>query len=187
MAVIIRKYKSEDRESCRKICIETAAPDRVKTEKQRQSLVTVYSDSYVDFEKNICFVAEEDGHVVGYILCAPDTQAYCKNAMRHHIRPMLKTDPVTALLTMGEFAAYRFLAKRRSAHMHIDILPSHQRMGIGTRFVNALLEELRTQSVNGLFLITDTGNKKGPRFYEKYGFNLSYKVFFALVYTIDFK
>ncbi len=186
MSVIIRKYKREDREACRNICIQTAAPERVRTESQRKSLVTVYSDSYVDFEKNICFVAEDDGNVVGYILCAPDTKAYCKNAMKHHILPMMKNDPVTALLTMGEFAIYNLLARRRSAHMHIDILPSHQRMGLGTRFVNTLLEELRNESVNGLFLITDTGNKKGPRFYEKYGFTLSYKVFFALVYTIDF-
>lgn len=188
MEVFIRKYTPSDREACRHICIQTAAAQRVKTEKQRQALVTVYSDSYVDFEKNLCYVAQdEQGTVCGYILCAPDTKAYCKNAMRNHILPLMKHSPVAAFSAIAEFAVFLLLSRKRSAHMHIDILPTHQRMGLGTKFVDTLIRQLREDGVNGLFLITDTGNKKGPRFYQKYGFKLSYKVLFALVYTLDFQ
>ena len=188
MAVIIRKYKPEDREACRHICIATAAPARVKTEKQRKALSCIYSDSYVDFNENICFVAEDDEKgVVGYILCAPDTKAYCRNAIRNHILPLLKTSPVDALGALGEFAVFCLLSVQRPAHMHIDILESHQRMGLGTQLVNTLLAALREQKCKGLFLITDTGNKKGPQFYNKYGFKLSCKILFALIYTIDFE
>ncbi len=185
MAVIIRKYNSNDRQACQHICIATADPSRVKTQKQCDGLASVYSDSYVDFDKNICYVAEdEDCGVVGYILCAPDTKAYCCNAMRNHIKPLLKTSTLNALAAIGEFAVYMLLSKKYPAHMHIDILPSHQRMGLGTQLVDTLLAQLRNANVKSMFLITDTGNKKGPRFYEKYGFELSYKILFALVYTI---
>lgn len=188
MAVIIRKYKREDRKACQHICIATAAPSRVKTEKQRKALSCIYSDSYVDFDENICFVAEDDEKgVVGYILCAPDTVAYCRNALKNHILPLFKTAPGDALGAMAEFAVFCLLAVKRPAHMHIDILESHQRMGLGTRLVNTLLTELKEQKCKGLFLITDTGNKKGPQFYNKYGFTLSHKILFALVYTIDFE
>lgn len=188
MAVIIRKYKSEDREACQHICIATAAPERVRTEKQKTALACVYSDSYIDFDENICFVAEdEEAGVVGYILCAPDTKAYCRNALRHHILPLFKSAPSNAFAAVGEFFVFCLLADKRPAHMHIDILPTHQRIGLGTRMVDTLFAELRRKNVKGLFLITDTGNKKGPRFYEKYGFKLTHKIFFALVYTVDFK
>lgn len=186
MAVIIRKYKTLDREACRKICIETAAPSRVKTEKQRKALVTVYSDSYVDFEENTCFVAQDDnGEVVGYILCAPDTKKYCRHALKNHIIPLFKISPTAALTAMAEFAAFCVLSNKRPAHMHIDILASHQRMGIGTQLVNTLLSQLKADGVPSLFLITDTGNTKGPAFYNKYGFCLRYKIFFALIYTLE--
>lgn len=188
MAVIIRKYKPSDREACQNICIATAAPERVKTEKQQKTLACIYSDSYVDFSENICFVAEdEEKGVVGYILCAPDTKAYCRNALKNHILPLFKTAPVDALLAMGEFAAFCVLSIKHPAHMHIDILESHQRMGLGTQLVNTLLAALKEQNCKGLFLITDTGNKKGPQFYNKYGFTLKHKILFALVYTIDFE
>ncbi|MBR2412900.1 MAG: GNAT family N-acetyltransferase [Clostridia bacterium] len=187
MAVIIRKYQPSDREACQYICIATAAPERVKTEKQRKALSCIYSDSYVDFTENICFVAEDDAKgVVGYILCAPDTKAYCRNALKHHILPLLKTAPADALGAMAEFAVFCLLSVKRPAHMHIDILESHQRMGLGTQLVNTLLAALKEQKCKGLFLITDTGNKKGSQFYNKYGFTLSHKILFALVYTIDF-
>ncbi len=187
MAVLIRKYKADDREACRNICIATAAPERVKTEKQRKALSCIYSDSYVDFNENICFVAEDDEKgVVGYILCAPDTKRYCRHALKNHILPLFGTSPVDALGALGEFAVFCLLAFKRPAHMHIDILESHQRMGLGTKLVNTLLAELKAQKSKGLFLITDTGNKKGPQFYNKYGFKLSHKILFALIYTIDF-
>ena len=187
MAVIIRKYKPEDRTACQHICIATAAPERVKTQKQREALACIYSDSYVDFEKNICFVAEDtEVGVVGYILCAPDTFAYCRNALVHHILPLLKKSPVNALTAMGEFLVFCLLALSRPAHMHIDILDSHQRQGLGTKLVNTLFDALKQEGIPGLFLITDTGNKKGPQFYNKYGFTLRYKVLFALIYTMDF-
>lgn len=187
MSVIIRKYKTEDREACQKICVATAAPSRVKTQNQQKALACVYSDSYVDFEKNICFVAEdEEQGVVGYILCAPDTRSYCRNALKNHILPLFKYAPLNAIASLGEFGVFCLLSFKRPAHMHIDILESHQRMGLGTKLVNTLLDTLKENKCKGLFLITDTGNKKGPQFYNKYGFKLSHKILFALVYTIDF-
>ena len=186
MSVIIRKYKAEDREACQKICIETAAPSRVQTEKQRKALATGYSDSYVDFEGNRCFVAQTDnGEVVGYILCAPDTKKYCRHALRYHILPLMKVSPPAALSAMAEFCVFCLLSVKRPAHMHIDILPTHQRMGIGTQLVNTLLSQLKSDGVPSLFLITDTGNTKGPAFYNKYGFCLRYKILSALVYTME--
>ena len=76
-------------------------------------------------------------------------------------------------------------APSRPAHMHIDILPTHQRMGIGTQLVNTLLSQLKSDGVPSLFLITDIGNTKGPAFYNKYGFCLRYKILSALVDTME--
>ena len=187
MAVIIRKYEKSDREACQKICIATAAPERVATEKQKSSLAAVYSDSYVDFDENICFVAEDDAMgVVGYILCAPDTKRFCGYSVKNHILPLLRLSPMAALTALGEYLVYILLSRKHPAHIHIDIMESHQRQGLGTKMVNTLFDELKHRRIPGVFLITDTGNKKGPNFYRKYGFILRHKILFALVYTLDF-
>ena len=56
------------------------------------------------------------------------------------------------------------------AHLHIDILPGYQRMGIGHGLMDALMANYRKKGVKGVMLGVDPNNIKGISFYKKYGF-----------------
>ena len=61
--------------------------------------------------------------------------------------------------------------KNYPAHLHIDIDSNYQRLGIGTRLMDALINHLKAKGVKpGLMLVVGATNEQGRNFYKKYGF-----------------
>ena len=58
--MLIRTYEDRDRERVEEICVITD-----NSHLERNLLFTLYCHYYIDYEKENCFVAEEDGKVVG--------------------------------------------------------------------------------------------------------------------------
>ncbi len=56
------------------------------------------------------------------------------------------------------------------AHMHIDIDPEYQRMGIGRSLIDALVEKLHSEGSKGLMLFVSPENTGAIKFYTSYGF-----------------
>jgi GNAT superfamily N-acetyltransferase len=63
------------------------------------------------------------------------------------------------------------------AHLHIDILPEHQRQGWGRKLIDAAVRQLSTEGesadgkkLEGLWLCMDPRNKEAASFYERLGF-----------------
>ena len=79
----------------------------------------------------------------------------------------------------------RKLKKRYPAHLHIDILPVGQRMGIGTALVDRLREKLRSEGIPGVFLICGAKNEKGVNFYRKYGFKEIKKLPGSIIFATE--
>ena len=71
--MLIRTYEDRDRERVEEICVITD-----NSHLERNLLFTLYCHYYIDYEKENCFVAEEDGKVVGYIISAKDNNTISK-------------------------------------------------------------------------------------------------------------
>ena len=56
------------------------------------------------------------------------------------------------------------------AHLHIDLLPEYQHMGLGRKLMDALCDKLRSKNVKGVMLTVWSNNHNAIKFYEKYGY-----------------
>ncbi len=165
----IRPYAPRDRARLREICLATAPPRVYEDAKLREWILLMYSDYYAECEPETCFVAVDDADTaVGYVISAPDWRQY-----RRQFLPYLPR-----VWRCSRKAAKNWLfhpvegvfAKEYPAHLHIDILPEYQRLGLGHQLMDALAAALRERGVPGVALGCGSGNTKGNAFYEKYGF-----------------
>ena len=180
----IRGYEPKDFDDVRFVCLNSEGPCDLD-EDGRFFILTTYCDYYIEREPENCFVAaDENDRAVGYIICAKDYDAY------HRV---FESEYLPRLSSLS--AKHRFDAKNSTimqkkykadypAHMHIDLLPEYQRMGLGSRMVDTLRDHLRSQNVPGVMLTVGSGNKVGQSFYNKYGFTLLKKFLTEYAYGI---
>ena len=75
----IRSLKKQDISSAEYICLITAAKEIKDTQSKALRTLLMYNRCYTRTQKSSCFVAEdENGRVVGYILCAESLTKYLK-------------------------------------------------------------------------------------------------------------
>ncbi|MBO5655349.1 MAG: GNAT family N-acetyltransferase [Clostridia bacterium] len=177
MIMDIRAYKEKDRENCRDICHKTAtAPKYVKS---KELVCLLYCDYYIDNEPDNCFVlADEEDNAIGYILSAEDDWAYGK-AMKAYLKKAGRISFSEKIMHHIASLMEKSVAKRYPAHLHIDILPEGQRMGYGTKLIEALEAHLRGKGVKGVRLGVGGDNTGAHSFYEANGYTLlkNYKSF----------
>lgn len=76
MALKIRPYRVADRAAVRSICFETGlmGDSVAPVYGDRESFADLFTAYYTDHEPGSCFVVDDDGRVVGYLLGALDTR-----------------------------------------------------------------------------------------------------------------
>lgn len=148
----------------------------------------VYAEPYVFMSNTLGFVlctSDQDGsggeRVVGYILCALDTQTY-EAELREKWWPALRQQYPTSISEgtpddikyINMFArppsTDPLLAEAYPAHMHIDLLPETQRKGWGRRMVALLVDEIQSRGGKKIHLGIDPRNETARQFYLKIGF-----------------
>jgi ribosomal protein S18 acetylase RimI-like enzyme len=72
-------------------------------------------------------------------------------------------------------AEHNELFRHYPAHLHINILPSHQRRGHGRKLISAFLNQIRSQqeesgTAKGIQLVMAGNNAAGEKFYQSCGF-----------------
>ena len=190
---LIRPYSAADRDAVAEICHRTGymGEDAAPHFADRTLFAMIFALAYTDLEPEHCFVADDAGEVVGYCLGTPDTETQQKKYMEVQVPRMLRhlltrtswrhpRDLITVLRWKrlveepGEEQAKRLaeLRSRFPAHLHIDLLPSHHRRGLGTRLLDTFLAHLEELGVQGLHLATSTENRAAVPFYEAMGFKL---------------
>lgn len=169
-AIQIRPFRVSDQKALEAICLDTAADSLKKSQKDREYLLWLYCRYYTDCCPDTVFVADDGDGAIGYILCAPEYRAFLKSFRKTALLPLLRLRPLQGLAAYAGLRAQSRFGRKYSAHLHIDILPACQRMGLGTKLMDALCAELKRRGVNGVFLTVDAKNEKGVRFYQKYGF-----------------
>ncbi len=170
--VSIRKYEAKDYEGVRFACLNSEGPDEVPSHDTGIFILDTFCNYYIENEPENCFVLDDDGKAVGYIICAENFDKFKETYDREYLPRSKKFDEKNY---EWAFNAYNYQEKFKDeypAHLHIDILPEYQRLGMGGKLVSALCEHLSSKGVKGVCLTCGPKNEKAVNFYKKRGFTL---------------
>lgn len=186
----IRKYKSQDRDSVRKIAFDTALLGNSASAffEDREVLEDFLTSYFLDYEPESCWVAEAEGKVIGYLLGAKNEEAVNKVFSKKILLKLLWKAFKKGIifkkkcfvfifysiksLLKGEFKAPHFF-EEYPAVLHINIDEAFRGQGIGSKLIAIYLDYLKSQKVRGVHF--PTLSDRAANFYEKLGFKLLYK------------
>ncbi|GFZ30831.1 hypothetical protein CSC2_13570 [Clostridium zeae] len=135
----------------------------------------MFNDYFTEQEPEHIWVAvDKDDKPIGYVICNTDYIRY-KQLMYQIYYPRLKE---LSPEDIEFFESFLFdldkVAYNHPAHFHIDILPGHQREGIGHKLLDALGKQLISEEFETMMLYASSRNSVGYYFYLKYGFKEIY-------------
>ncbi len=183
-----RPYRAQDHEAVSAILYRTGflGEDLAGTGlfEDRALFALINTEGYLRYHPSSAFVAfdETDGKVIGYVMGAPDTRRYQRVFARRmqwrinlraflvswwkhpeSFRQALQWARAATDLPSGLYDEY-------PAHLHINVLPEYQRLGIGERLIRLFEQRMASRGVRGIHLITSNRNRKALPFYLKNGF-----------------
>lgn len=168
--IVIRPYEGGDHPDMITILCATASESYRSSESRRKALEPLFLDYYINEEKENCFVAVSAGHVVGYVISSVDFAKYRK-AMKNKYLPLAKElckplykDGRNIMLTL------RLISRHYPNHLHIDILPSFQKQGIGHRLLSALGDRYLSIGVPCLVVCPILKGSGPESYYTHFGF-----------------
>jgi ribosomal protein S18 acetylase RimI-like enzyme len=154
------------------------ADEKSQTEEKAGKIIsTIYSAYYIKEEAENAFVLEDDGLVVGYIVCAKNYKDYSKKFRKIYAEEVKKLDFSAGVFAKMLPLTYLVFSKKYPAHLHIDINADFTGNGNGTKMMTALLEHLKSKNVKGVMLIVGAHNTAAVRFYKRNGFKILCSLF----------
>jgi ribosomal protein S18 acetylase RimI-like enzyme len=181
----IRPYRPEDLPALHRVCLRTAAhggdASGVISDPELPGLL--YAMPYLVREPDLCWVATDDsGEVAGYILGTCDSRAFADWSEREWFPPLRARFPFpppdrqgleeTFLRILHEGYRAPSIVAEYPAHLHIDLLPSLQKRGMGRRLLQVFSDALRDRGVQGVHLGVNHANPGACAFYAKMGFQV---------------
>jgi ribosomal protein S18 acetylase RimI-like enzyme len=188
MAATLRPFKATDTDSVLQIAADTAFfgdPVEHFMEDRRLFCDAMYC-YYIMREAAYAWVAEDEGHVLGFLVGCIDTKAYPRNYVFHTL-PGLTINLLTARYRIGRrtcqyigglvrtlfrHGVFRMDLNAYPAHLHINVTAAARGQGIGRRLLQAYLDQLQQLAVPGVHLHTTDQNIVACKLYEKMGFQL---------------
>lgn len=168
----IRPYEEKDKENVRYVCLNSDGPCK-SSKRTRNFILTTYCDYFIEKEGENCFVAaDENDKAIGYIICTEDFDKFKECFTAEYLPKFKKYEYKRRRSALRSIIPQEKYKDEYPAHLHIDVLPEYQRMGLGHKMTDALLEHLRKKGIKGIMLTTWIRNEKGRGFYDKYGFTL---------------
>ncbi|WP_137235703.1 GNAT family N-acetyltransferase [Streptomyces sp. BPSDS2] len=179
-----RPYRPEDREALFDICVRTGheGGDARHLYPDPDLLPNIFAAPYAVLEPGLAFVVEDGGRAVGYILGTADTVSFVDRYRAEWLpgladrypapvrEPATPAEAMTDLMHTPERMILPELACY-PAHLHIDLLPTHQRSGHGRRLMETFLAALHQQGVKAVHLSMLTANTRARAFYDRVGFH----------------
>ncbi|WP_323746358.1 GNAT family N-acetyltransferase [Catenulispora pinisilvae] len=180
----IRLYRPEDRDALYDICMRTgyAGGDARGIYRDQELLPDVFAAPYATLEPDLAFVLDDGGRAVGYVLGTSDSVRFARElrdkwlpivGARHPLpggEPGTLDAVMTELLHHPELRVDPDLADY-PAHLHIDLLPSHQGQGHGRALLNTLFAALDQAGAKRVHLVMSTANTAARAFYDRMGFH----------------
>jgi len=179
----LRSVRPGDETALSRICLLTAdhGGDATGLFSDDDIWGAVFVLPYAERHPEFAFVvADEAERPVGYVVAAPDTEAFEEWFGTHWWprfaarwpRPAPDDDSPQARTLRYAYArgaGSEPLAVSFPAHLHIDLLPAAQGQGWGRRLVQRLSAELRDAGVMGLHLVASADNTGALAFYDRLG------------------
>jgi ribosomal protein S18 acetylase RimI-like enzyme len=194
MNIIYRQCVKEDIEGISEVLFRTGfmgedlTPTGRFNDKKLFAMVNI--EGYVRYEAENGFVAQDrdTGRILGYIIGTANTYRYEKKiALRIYWRIFLRLFLVTwwrypeSFRTViywfytYETKSIEHLYNEYPAHLHINILPGYQHMGIGKNLLDMFMANMTSKGVSGVHLGTSNYNFKALPFYRKNGFSVIFE------------
>ena len=183
MEVSIRAATSADLDVLYDICLRTGDAGHDASGRYRDAtlLGSIYVGPYVVLADGFGFVAVDDHGVCGYVLGTLDTrmfEAACEERWWPALRarqadpgpsPSTPDDELRAFLHRPATAPDDVVADY-PAHLHIDLYPRIQGIGVGRRLIERMLDRLADGGATGVHLGVGLSNVRAIGFYERLGF-----------------
>ena len=166
---LIKKYEEAYKEGVEDVCVAASSRAKGKDSEWGRVILHLFCRYYIEEEPNHCFIAvDEYDKVIGYVICASDYDTWKSNFKEKY----LDTRNEIEIVKFGEMSiqGLKNYSKEYPAHLHINVHPNYQRLGIGNELIKVLLSKLKEEKVNGLMLDVSATNEKGINFYRKCGF-----------------
>lgn len=187
----VRPYRNNDFDACIHVFRETA-DESLHFESGLVIGSYLWCRPYLHLSPSTCFVLDDGtGRVVGYCIGTADTAKFCQEWRTDYLpRLSRESDPwtfhhaglenrhpkVSSLLDSlwndvegGCNGSVDGLWSVYPGHLHINILPSHQRQGYGPTLIQALVSELG-KACKGIHMGVVASNTGALSFYERSGF-----------------
>ncbi|MBO1752273.1 GNAT family N-acetyltransferase [Actinotalea sp. BY-33] len=179
----IRPYRPADRAAVYAVCVRTAEDggDARGLFSSDDLMPDVYAGPYLELEPGLAFVVEEDGTgaVVGYVLGTADTARWAVEHRRRWLPQVAPRYPLPTVLRTREDRLVDTLHHPERtvhaelgaypAHLHVDLLPSHQGRGLGRGLVATFLGAVREGGATGFHLGVSPTNTAAQAFYRRLG------------------
>lgn len=183
----IRPYEEKDKENVRFVCLNSEGPCK-SSKRGINFALAVYCDYYIENEPENCFVAaDENDRAIGYVICAEDFDKFKEIYINKYYPRIKRWEYRRRKSALRSIIPHEKYKEEYPAHLHIDVLPEYQRMGLGHKMTDALLEHLKKKEIKGIMLTTWIRNEKGRGFYDKYGFRLLSEMKNCAVYGLKLK
>lgn len=143
----------------------------------------LFAIPYVELAPHLAFVLEDAGTVVGYVVGTSDTRAFAAAYRSTYIPSVLDRYPVPTRepqtpdehMVAMHHDPERMLVPALAdypAHLHIDLLPSHQGRGHGRALMTTMLAALAADGAPAVRVAMLTVNAGARRFYDRMGFHV---------------
>ena len=137
----------------------------------------LYIDYYALNATDNCFVAinEDNNEVVGYVIAENNLQRY-KDIILNDYMPIatsLREDFKQYL--ENEVKGYEVFEKEYPAHLHMDVKPGNQHLGIGSMLIQHEFKHLKDIGCKGVMLGCSAENIRANNFYQKNGMDIIYQ------------
>lgn len=179
---VIRPYGSADRADCYDVCVRTAAvgADARGLYSSDDLMPDIFCGPYLDLDAGSAFVVDTGERVAGYVIAASDTREFVRR-YRAEVLPEFArkypyvTRPVTtedAMVNLGHTPEHMLIPQldEYPAHLHIDLLPELQGLGMGRKLIDTLRASLAERGIRGVHLVMDAANTSARAFYDRLGF-----------------
>ena len=182
----VRRYRDEDAKAVADICVRTAdaGQDATGIYADPAILDHLFAAPYAALDPQLAFVLDDgSGRAVGYVLGTDDTHRFA-DRFRDEWLPRVAgrhaAAPDAAPVGPDELMAWLLHHPDRlkvpglegyPGHLHIDLLPGHQRQGHGSRLLDRLVRELAGRGTPALHVGMLTTNTSARAFYDRLGFH----------------
>ncbi|WP_405774819.1 GNAT family N-acetyltransferase [Streptomyces sp. NBC_00859] len=181
----VRPYRPGDLPALSGVCIRTGEEggDARHLYTDHDLLPSVFAVPYAMLEPGLVFVVDDgSGLAVGYVLGTADTARFVERFREEWLPGVTERypDPAGPLRTPADQMAALLHRPERMllpelaaypAHLHIDLLPGHQRAGFGRALMTRFLGALAERDVPAVHLGMVTANTPARAFYDRLGFH----------------